>query len=171
MQRLLYIAFILVLAVVAAVILGTSAALPPIVASHFGRGGQANGWMSHDFYVIFILGVGVALPLFMLLSFAWLPRAAPRLINVPNRDHWLAEPRRQASLGALSAFGCAIGIVVALFVLAIHLLTINANAQVPARLNESYLFGLLAVFVIALVAIIVAIFVRFRAGPPGDTRG
>ena len=171
MRHLLYVALAVVLAIVAAVILGTSGTLPPIVASHFALGGRPNGWMSHDFYVIFILGVGIAVPLFIALAMSWLPRIAPRLVNAPNKDYWLAEPRREASLGALSTFGCLIGMLVGMFVLAIHLLTVNANAQVPPRLDESLLVALLVVFVVSLVAIIIGVFVRFRAGTGRGMQG
>ena len=56
-------------------------------------------------------------------------------------------------------------------VLAIHLLTVNANAQVPPRLDESLLVALLVVFVVSLVAIIIGVFVRFRAGTGRGMQG
>ena len=50
--RLLY---VLALVVAPIVVWTTSEPLPARVATHFGSGGYANGFMSHDAYLVFML--------------------------------------------------------------------------------------------------------------------
>ena len=52
--------FGLCLVVAPIVVWTTSAQLPARVASHFARGGYANGFMSQDAYVVFKKGPGQA---------------------------------------------------------------------------------------------------------------
>ncbi len=49
--------FLLVLIVVPVVVYATSASLPERVATHFGPGGVANGFMSHGGYLTFMLAM------------------------------------------------------------------------------------------------------------------
>jgi hypothetical protein len=67
--------FVLLLVVAPVVIFATSASLPARVATHFGRGGYANGWMTHDGYLMFILAFTVLLPLSVVMLVGVLPRA------------------------------------------------------------------------------------------------
>ena len=62
MRRLVPLLFIALFAAGAAFIVATSGNLPERVASHFARGGLANGWMPREAYVSFILGAAVLVP-------------------------------------------------------------------------------------------------------------
>ncbi|HTE05316.1 MAG TPA: DUF1648 domain-containing protein [Planctomycetota bacterium] len=85
--------------------------LPERVASHFDLSDRANGWMGRSAFLVtaialhvFLAGLFVALPLL-------LDRIPDALINMPNKDYWLAPVRRRQSLAHLSsgllAIGCA----------------------------------------------------------------
>src|SRR6266700_2628152 len=58
--------------------------LPERVATHFDAGGQPNGWMSRHGHIIFILLLGLALPLLVAGSFFCLRFFPGRGINVPH---------------------------------------------------------------------------------------
>jgi hypothetical protein len=165
MKRIAYILLLVVLVVEAAMIFGTSGSLPGTVASHFAAGGRPNGWLPRDAYLAVMLGIGIGLPVLILASLAWLPRIAPSLVNVPHREYWLAEPRREDTLDALAVFGCLIGVLTASFVIALHFLLLDANARAPARLDESPLLAVTGIFVAMVIALIIAMFTRFRSGP------
>ena len=89
--------------------------LPPVVASHFDGRGVANGWQPKSaFFVAFValsvlvVVIGFAVPQILTV----LP---PQLINLPNKQYWLAPERiteTQEFFGAYFAwFGCALYLV------------------------------------------------------------
>lgn len=136
MQR----AFLLVLAVAGAFVWLTSGDLPPVVASHFGPGGAANGFIGKGTYTAFMLAIVVAVP--ALIGFSGLlVRVIPsQLINLPNRQYWLAPERRAATLESLSSMSLAFAIPLVIFLCFVHWLVVQANAVQPARLPEGPLF-------------------------------
>ncbi len=168
MRRLLPALFLLLLAGTAIFIVATSGGLPARVASHFARGGQANGWMPRDAYVGFMLIAAVLVPLILVALLAWLPRAFPRAVNLPNRTYWFEAERREATLSSLSAFAWAFGCVLALLVAGFHWAILRANASDPPVLAEAAVDALLAGFALAIGVWILAWFMRFRK--PRDRR-
>jgi uncharacterized protein DUF1648 len=147
---------------VAALIVLTTGRLPESVASHFGAGNLADAWMTRDFYLVWMLAFSVLLPVGIVAAIGGLPRAFPGITNLPNRDYWLAPERRADSLRFLAVSACWLGCLLTALAGAIHVLIIEANAVVPARLPGAMFFGLLAAFAAAFGAWLVAIFRRFR---------
>jgi len=83
--------------------------LPDPVPSHFDAAGQVNGEMSlFGFYALMISLHVVMLVLFPVLG-AFLKVIPNSMINVPNRDYWLAPERRDSTLLFNSTFLVAIG--------------------------------------------------------------
>ena len=119
MQRISSLLFLSLLIVVGAFIAATTGQLPARVASHFGPGDLPNGWMSRDGYLVFMLGFGLLLPP-VVGAIGWLPKIAPRAINIPHRDFWLAPSRRDATLAALAAHACWLGCLLVLFIAGTH---------------------------------------------------
>jgi uncharacterized membrane protein len=86
--------------------------LPARMASHFGANGVPNNWQSKE---AFFFGMAGALSISFVVSFL-LPRlinALPvNLINLPNKEYWLAAERREGTSRYMSAmmgwFGCAL---------------------------------------------------------------
>jgi hypothetical protein len=154
--------FTILLVLTAMAIFATSDALPQTVASHFGASGRANGWMSRDGYVLFMLCFALGVPLFMVLTIGWLPRVMPRLINLPNRDYWLSGERRDEALDYLLEHAYRIGSLTLLFMLGVHLLVLDANEVRPPRLAGGLLALLLVLFLAALGIWTVALMRRFR---------
>src|SRR4030095_13019413 len=89
----------------------TSAQLPARVASHFGRGGLANGFMSHNEYVVFMLAMTTLRPLVVVACLGLIPRIATSRLSIRYREHWLAPERRATTLATLATWGCGFGIV------------------------------------------------------------
>jgi len=81
----------------------TTSYLPDTVATHFGRGNQANGWMSREGYLFFILSFMIGISTLVSFVVGSLPRKFPQWTNVPNRDYWLSTERREESLRYLNA--------------------------------------------------------------------
>ncbi|HEV8255583.1 MAG TPA: DUF1648 domain-containing protein [Casimicrobiaceae bacterium] len=154
--------FIALAAAAVAFIVLTSRALPERVASHFGPGGHANGWMTREAYLIVVLAAATLLPLVIVALVAALPRAFPRGINLPNRDYWLAPERRDATLGALAGFAWAFACLLTLFVAGMHWTIVDAHASAPPQLAEAAVHLLMAGFVAAVAAWIITLYLRFR---------
>jgi hypothetical protein len=125
--------FVLALVVVPIFIVGTSSGLPDPVASHFGVGGLPNGWMGRDGYVALMVALSTLLPLFVVAVTGLLPE------------------RRQATRDWLINNACTMGIILTLFLAALHALLLEANALTPARLPEPPFFAVLAAFVVTLI--------------------
>ncbi len=154
--------FGLALVVAPAVIWGTAAQLPATVASHFGQGGAPNGWMTHGGYLAFMLGFVTVLPLVVVATVGWMPGVAARRMKLPNRDYWLAPARHASTLAALRAHACWLGILLIVFMTALHLLLLEANTATPPRLPEAPFFVLIGGFGVALGLWILALHLRFR---------
>lgn len=145
-----------------AFVAATSGALPPRVATHFGHGGAANGWMTREGYTWFAIAFALLLPAVVMASVGFLPALFPKAVNLPNREVWLAPPRREATLAWLRGFGAAMGLATALFAIGVHALILEANARTPARLDEPLFIGLLVALVAAMVAGTIALYAKFR---------
>ncbi|HJU70865.1 MAG TPA: hypothetical protein VJ603_03390 [Paucimonas sp.] len=161
MQRVL----VLVLVVAAGFVWLTSGDLPPVVASHFVPGGTANGFMRKGTYMAFMLAVVVAVP--ALIGFSGqLVRVLPlQLVNLPNKQYWLAPQRSAATLESLSSLSVPFALALAAFLCFVHWLVVQANAVQPARLSEGSLFIGLAAFGVATVLWLLVLFRRFGRVP------
>jgi uncharacterized membrane protein len=131
--------------------------LPERMASHFGLGNLPDGWMSKDAFAAFYLGITV----FMTALFGGigaLLRVTPvDMINLPNKDYWLAPERREATIAAMGQLMEKMAIATNFLLIAIHQLVIQANLSDPVRLsNASWLLlvgylGYTAVWTTALI--------------------
>jgi len=110
-------------------------AMPGVMATHFGASGSANGWQTKgEFFAVEIVMLGVCL----LIGFGvpWIiSKAPPSLVNLPNKEFWLAPVRRDHTLAVfrmqMAWFACAL----LTFLIVVNQLVYNANQSVPRHLN------------------------------------
>ena len=148
-----------------AYVVATAPGLPERVATHFGGSGAADGWMTRAGYVRFILLFVVVLPSLLVAAIGLLPRLLPQWVNLPNRAYWLAPERGDDSIDFLLAHACWFGVLMVLFIAAIHCLLLQANAASPPRLPTAPFVALLAGFVAGLGVWMVMLYRRFRSSP------
>ena len=139
----------------------TSQYLPERVATHFGASGHADGWMSRNGYVFFMATLMVGMSALVSFVAGTLPRKFPQWTNVPHRDYWLAEERREESLLFLSAHGKRLGYAIVMLMLGMHYVILLANHTQPPALPGSKFSAILIGFAIALVWWIVRLYRRF----------
>ena len=139
----------------------TTSRLPDLVATHFGAHNQANGWMSRDGYLLFMLSFMLGVSGFVAFVVGALARKFPQWTNLPNRDYWLAPKRREESLRYLSAHGKWLACFVVLLMLGIHYVILKANQHRPPTLPLSTFASVLFSFIIALIWWIVRLYRRF----------
>lgn len=163
MTRFPHVLFVLILAIAAIILVTTTTGqLPAQVASHFAGAGSANGWMGRSNYLVFMLALGIGMPVLVVVVVGALPRMMVGSINIPNRDLWLTPKRRDETLRYLSAHACWLGCLLAAFITGVHIVLLRANATQPAQLPGTMFFSVLVTFLIGLVLWIVALHARFR---------
>jgi uncharacterized membrane protein len=120
--------------------------VPRVMATHFGASGSANGWQTKgQFFVVEIVMLAVCL----LIGFgvpAIIAVAPPSLVNLPNKEFWLAPIRRDHTLAVfrmqLAWFACAL----LTFLIVVNQLVFNANQSAPRHLNGPQFTLALAAF-------------------------
>jgi len=132
-------------------IAGSAPLLPERMATHFGGGGNANGWMSRSTDLVFFGGLGVGLPLFFIvLSFliGWVPE---RFVNLPHREYWLSPERRAQTRAYVSRQMIWMACLTVPFLAGIHGLTILANRTTPPHLPMGWFLALTGGFLSGVV--------------------
>src|SRR6185503_1439054 len=132
-------------------ILYTSQYLPDRVATHFGVEGRADGWMSRNDYLSFMLGLMVGMSALVGFIVGTLPRKFPQWTNIPNRDYWLALERRAESALFLSAHGKRLASLIVMMMLGMHYTILLANHMKPPALPGTTFTAILFGFALALL--------------------
>ena len=76
--------------------------LPEHVASHFGASGRPDAWSDREAFVALYLAAAAVIAVLFSGIGPVLGRVPDRLINLPNKDHWLSPGRRQETIKVLS---------------------------------------------------------------------
>ena len=165
LDRLLAIAIVLLVAVAVIIVAATLPELPPVVATHFGLSGAANGWMSHRGYSMLIVAFSIGFPLAIWILVALVPRRFPRLAKIPNRDAWFAPPQREATLARLDTYGRIQALAGVLLAIGLHALVIAKNVPSTGITVLGVAILLLAVAVLVLLVAAIALKRAFRRPP------
>lgn len=124
----------------------TSQTLPDRVASHFGASGLADSFMSRSGYRIFMLFFVVGFPLLLAVSMTTIFRRTGTSMNLPNRDYWLADSRREATVVVLTNHATRLAIGLTVFLCVVHKLVVDANARTPPALDNASIIAAMVVF-------------------------
>lgn len=139
--------------------------LPAHLATHFGTGGLPNGWMSREWNLI----LSVCVLFFNTLLFLFLPvliRKLPtRYISFPRRDYWFSPDRKEETLNLMTPWLLAIGLLTNLFLMGVFHLVFLANIKYPPRLDESYFFWILGLYLLSTVIYLILLYRRFGRVP------
>jgi hypothetical protein len=166
MPRTAWIVFAATLLLVAAHLTWAHGVLPDPVASHFGAGGVADNWQSRTGFVV-TFGATVAFCAVTFLGIGlWLPRMPTSLVNLPNREHWLAPERRDETLAHITAQLLYLGAATNLFLLAMAHLTVQANREVEGTPTLSDAFWVIfGAYMLGVGVWTVRLLVRYSRDP------
>jgi uncharacterized membrane protein len=139
--------------------------LPDRMAIHFNASGAADGWGPKlPFFALY--GVIVVI---MSLLFWGLPlviRLVPEsLINLPNKEYWLAPERKKQTLDRLSDQMLFTGCMALLLMDGILFLVIKTNLSAIPALPTEWMWGLIVVFIAANVVWTINLIRSFRRPP------
>jgi uncharacterized membrane protein len=135
-----------------ALVLGSAARMPEVVASHFDGGGTPNGWSTRSAYASLVLIIGIAVPLGVLgLVYAATWRG-PEVLNIPSRAYWMSPANRAEAVRLVRAYMWWLGVLIAGTALLVHLAVLRANAATPPHLSGRAIVPLLFAVVLAIGA-------------------
>ena len=135
---------------------------PLQMAAHFNALGEPDRFVSKpEFFwgqvqTLFVV-VLVSLPLQVL--FLVIP---PNLINMPNRDYWLAPERKEETLGRLSDFGSLMFVMILLAILAGFEIATYANLQTPIHFNAGLMGAVMVVTMGGILWMLIRLVLSFR---------
>ena len=168
-RKLLTLAFVVLLFAGGEFVISTTASLPEHVASHFGAGGHANGYMTRDGYRWFMLFFTIGFPPLIVFAIAGLPRLMPQYTNLPNREYWFAPERRAQTFDFLTTHALWFGCLIEVFICSVHWHVVQANTQHPPQLANGPFLTSLGLFLAALVVWSIMLMRQFRI-PSKDLR-
>ena len=122
--------------------------LPDTVASHFGANGEANGWSSkQSFFVIYFFALALVVGIFLLLP-ALFRRLPASMINLPNKEYWLAPERKEKTLLFLKDQMNRLGVATLSLLVATVQLAIRANLRPTKQMSVSTMWILLGAYAV-----------------------
>jgi len=146
------------------------AQLPEVVASHFNRGGVANGWQTKSAF----FGVLVAVSLLAAVVGFGIPRiiiSLPmELINLPNKRYWLAPEHISDTMEFLKRFFAWFGCAVFTVILVTFDYAVQSNLHPDHRPDTAPMWYLLAGFLVFVVVSIARMSLRFGRVPQQNIR-
>ena len=140
-----YLVLLLILGALAAQCVYYYPLLPEHVASHFGAGGQPNGWSSRTGFFVFYFIILAVLAFAMFVLPQLLRYFGATAINIPNREYWLLPEHREQAYAMLANEMAWFGNAILAFLLCVMQLVFEANIR-GAALDEARFLTLLAIF-------------------------
>ena len=144
--------------------------LPEVVASHFSGRGVANGWQTKPAFFTVFVGVSV---LAAVIGFG-IPRIIsampPQLINLPNKDYWLAPDHLAETRAFLDTYFAWFGCAVFLIIILTFDCAIQSNLHPDNRPDVSHMWYILAGFLAFVVAWIIRLMAKFLRPPQEKLR-
>lgn len=135
--------------------------LPERVASHFGASGRADGWMSRDSHVRYVMTFGLVFPM-VVPAICYCVRFLPAaLINIPRREYWLAPERKAETTDYLFRHSLWLGCLAVCFIAGSHWMVVDANLSIPPRLSTPLLASVAGGFIVGLVCWVGVLLRRF----------
>lgn len=137
-------------------------ACPGNVATHFGFGGQPDGW--GPAWANFAMIAGVNVLLFVIFFFIpVLVRIIPgKFINLPHKDYWLREENRPRYIEILTHKSYLMGILTLSMMLATMIFAMQANLAKPVRLSQTPFLCMLGVYFVCVIIWVVKFYIDFR---------
>jgi len=136
--------------------------LPERVATHFGVGGEPDGWMTRSASQKSALVFGFAFPLFVVVL-CYAARFLPeRLINLPRKDYWLAPERRSETFNYLVGHSLWFACLAVCFVIWVQYSIVQANQRTPPHLVSAQDLSAAGLFMVGTAIWVLALVRHFH---------
>ncbi|HKV42422.1 MAG TPA: DUF1648 domain-containing protein [Blastocatellia bacterium] len=125
--------------------------LPPIVAAHFSGSGVADGWWPKPYFLLlYWVLIGSALAVSAGVG-AYAGRTPESRFRIPNKEYWLAAPRREQTVSFLRMHFRWLGVLLLVFQISVFQLIFSADLSAKPSLDSSFLIVLVAFGVLIVV--------------------
>lgn len=154
--------FVLVLAICIFEVARLWTITPAQMAAHFNIEGYPDRFVSKiEFFWDQIQTVGITLLVSLLpqVSFLIIPAG---LINMPNREYWLASERLDETRDRLSSFGAIIFGIILLVIQVAFELSAYANLQTPIFFNARLMIPVMVASLIVIGLMLLRLILSFR---------
>ncbi|MCI0528500.1 MAG: DUF1648 domain-containing protein [Nitrospira sp.] len=135
--------------------------LPEIMASHFDGAGNPNGWSTKLAFFMIYWGM-IVLTTFIILGIpkvvTWLPNS---LINLPNKDYWLATERRKNTMSFIADQMARFGITTLILAIFVIEAAIRTNLPNTHHFSTTAIWALLTAYGLFMLIWIVRFITRF----------
>jgi hypothetical protein len=84
------------------------------------------------------------------------------LLNIPNREYWLAPERSTETLASLGSRTALLAIAMIALICFVHVLVVRANAGNGPELDQRLLLTGLGTFIAFMIGWIASLYRRFR---------
>jgi uncharacterized membrane protein len=138
--------------------------LPDRMASHFDACGRANGWSGKSAFFSIYSGVVLLMAFIQIMTRRSLAKSPVSLINLPNKEYWLAPLRRAESMAILEKYMSGFWSATFIFLICTMDLAFRANLGRSQALGE-WFFVFLATFILFTLAWTVSLIRRFARKP------
>jgi len=136
--------------------------LPEVIASHFTFEGTANGWQPKRAFFGIYSGVLVLLVSIFLGLPLLLDRIPDSLINLPQKQYWLAPERRAETFSFINAQMLMYGNATLGFILVVFQLAIQANLTPQKQLPSAIMLPLLGGYILLCLVWTVRFICKFK---------
>jgi uncharacterized membrane protein len=124
--------------------------LPSRVASHFNAHGMPDGWLSCPAYALFIVAIGILVPLSIIGLVMVLTRSGVSSLNIPARDYWMRPEHSPEAIRRVRIYIWWLACILVAMALAIHWSVLAANARQPPVLGSGEFLSVLGLVVLAI---------------------
>lgn len=135
--------------------------LPDPIPSHFDAQGQVDGEMGKTPYFLLIGGVELLFLIGIPLLAMGLKFIPDELINIPNKEYWLAPERRDATIGTSLQFLQAIGWMSGWLMIGIFHLTSEVAIGLRGSINPEF-YWIMGLYLAAVFGGTVWLMLKFR---------
>ena len=135
---------------------------PGRVAIHFGPGGQADGWGGAAANASILCAISLLVFAVFFLMDRVLRVIPPSLVNLPNKDYWLAPERIESTRLVFAVQFRSFGAATLLLLTIAQLLAFKANRVNPPHLDESLFLGGLGLYLVFAGFWLVSFYRTFR---------
>jgi uncharacterized membrane protein len=134
--------------------------LPEKVASHFGPSGRPDAWSTKTAFMIFyFVMLGVQAILFLGIGFG-MSKIPISLINLPNKEYWLSEERKQETVDFMFSYFLWFGSATFIFLLDIYYQCFQVNLGKADSLPHFMLST--GLFIGVTIVWVAGLFLKFR---------
>lgn len=112
-------------------------------------------------YLMFMAFFGMIFPLIPPIAGLLIGRLPLSVINLPNKEYWLAPERREGTVAFLISQMLRLSVLELGLVIVLHQLVIDANRQQPPRMSN-IVWAVLLVFLVVMAGWLWSLLRHFR---------